>query len=227
MTWVQGILVATMLLASTTAQSVMYRWVDQNGSITYSDQPPSNPAAVRRLTVIDGPASISRHEQRTLEIIGAEREKSGGESSALRADPQQATGAMSTRGFETDPREVWGREPEIPPRAFDYSEPGTTPRYGVRPMQPEAVQDPCLRSADPKCHERNRNAYVPYLGYAPSAARAARFPESTSGAGATSGIGGGGAVGASVGPAPAPATPARRPQTMQWRNSLKDAKDLK
>lgn len=45
-------------------------------------------------------------------------------------------------------------------------------RARVNPNLPEAVQDPCLRSSDPKCYEKNKNAYVPFRGYSPSAAEA-------------------------------------------------------
>ena len=55
-------------------------------------------------------------------------------------------------------------------------------------MQTDAVQDPCLRSSDPQCHEKNRDKYHPYLGYAPGAGRAAPV-------GATSAAPAGGVVG--------------------------------
>lgn len=42
------------------------------------------------------------------------------------------------------------------------------PRVSTRRLRAEAVQDPCLRSPDPQCHQRNRDKYDPYLGYAPS-----------------------------------------------------------
>jgi hypothetical protein len=65
----------------------------------------------------------------------------------------------------------------------------------TRGVQAEAVRDPCLRSADPKCHERNKDRYHPYLGY--SAGGTASPPVSA--VGASSGAGAGGAVGGAVG----------------------------
>jgi hypothetical protein len=210
-----------LVTAAPTAQSAMYRWVDQNGAITYSDQPPTNQSTVRQLTVIDRPPRMTEHEKRTLEIVGAEREKPGSDSTTLTREPGPSAGA--TGGFES-PRELTGREAHNPPRSPD-GEPSAASRFSNRPIQAEAVRDPCLRSADPRCHEKNRADYVPYLGYSPSAARA----RSDLGSGATSGVSGAGAVGASIGAGGAitAAAPARRTSIWQLRQSMKDAKDLK
>lgn len=201
----------------------MYRWIDQNGAITYSDQPPSDPSAVKALTVIDGPASPTAYEKRAKEIIDAEREKNPGESTALNREAQPSHATWG-REAEMAPRDI-GRAPESAPRAFGPGELPQAPRMNGRAMQPEAAQDPCLRSADPKCYERNRNAYVPYLGYAPSAARVRS--ETLYGTGAAGGITAGGAVGGSVGLPTSTVTPPRQPAVLQLRNSLKDARDLK
>jgi hypothetical protein len=53
----------------------------------------------------------------------------------------------------------------------------------------EAVNDPCLISSDPRCHERHRADYDPRLGYAPSILRGEAGATATLGAG---GIAGGG-----------------------------------
>ena len=77
-------------------------------------------------------------------------------------------------------------------------------RARVNPNLPEAVQDPCLRSSDPKCYEKNKNAYVPFRGYSPSTAEAREsgvFPP----VGATSATAAGGSVsGGATGPIKAP-----------------------
>jgi len=218
---IQTAIALALVTAAPAAQSAMYRWVDQNGAITYSDQPPTNQSTVRQLTVIDRPPRMTEHEKRTLEIVGAEREKPGSDSTTLTREPGPSAGA--TGGFES-PRELTGREARTPPRTPD-GEPLATSRFSNRPIQAEAVQDPCLRSADPRCHEKNRAAYVPYLGYSPSAARA----RSDLGSGATSGASGAGAVGASVGArgAVTATAPARRTSIWQLRQSMKDAKDLR
>ena len=90
---------AVLIVAAPAAQSVMYRWIEQDGSIMYSDQPPSNSAAVRQLTVIDGPVPMSSHEKRTLEILEAER-------NGPNADMRSAREAQALPGGRT------GRESE-------------------------------------------------------------------------------------------------------------------
>jgi hypothetical protein len=69
----------------------------------------------------------------------------------------------------------------------------------VNPNLPEAVQDPCLRSSDPKCYEKNKNAYVPFRVYSPSAAEARESgviaPVGATSSAAASGSVGGGATG--------------------------------
>jgi hypothetical protein len=211
-----------MLAVAPAAHAVMYRWVDQNGSVTYSNQLPPDGSRVRGLTVVDDPAPPTAYERRAMEIINGERGKWPGENTATLRESQPLPGASYSR----DPggQEPWNRDAEAFP-AFGGTE-APPPRASVRGL-PEAVQDPCLRSSDPKCHERNRNAYVPYLGYSPSAARAARASDLPVAIGASSPTAAGGAVGGSF-PAVAPATPTpRRVHTWHPRDSLKDAKDLK
>jgi hypothetical protein len=76
----------------------------------------------------------------------------------------------------------------------------------------EAARDPCLRSSDPKCYERHKDHYHPYLGYVPGTPVSTLAP-----VGATSVSSAGGAVGAritpaSVVPAPAPTATPRTPE---------------
>ena len=207
---------ALLIIAAPAAYAVMYRWVDVNGAITYSDQPPSDPARVRQLTVIDTPAPMTQHERRTLELIEAERVSNGGPG--IPADA--LTGGTYPREGDSAARDALGYDADGMPRA-----PGDTARAS-RPGKPEAARDPCLRSADPKCYEKNRNAYVPYLGYAPSAARALQ-QESALATGAIGTAPGTGAVGGSFNTAPTGASAPRRTTGWQLRNTLKDAKDLK
>ena len=69
--------------------------------------------------------------------------------------------------------------------------PQSSPRIAISPNAPDAVRDPCLRSSDPKCYERNKAAYVPGRGYAPAAV------------GATASAGAGGTLAGGSAPAPA------------------------
>jgi uncharacterized protein DUF4124 len=217
--FIRTLLALSLFAAAPAAYSMMYRWVDHNGAVTYSDQPPPNESTVRQLTIIDRPPRMTEHEKRTLEIAGAEREKQAGDSASSSRGPSPLTGATGSEY----PREITGRDRQIAPRSADRGPPAMS-RFSTGQVEAEAVRDPCLRSADPRCHEKNRGAYVPYLGYSPSAARAR---SSELGIGASSSAGGAGAVGASVDTRSAGMTaPARRSSTWQPRQSLRDAKDL-
>ena len=215
---IRTLLALSLVAVAPAAHAVMYRWVDHNGAVTYSDQPPPNESTVRQLTIIDRPPRMTEHEKRTVEILGAEREKPSADSTHSSRGYGGPTGAGSEH-----PREITSRETQNAPRNVE-TERSAVPRFSAGRVDAEAVRDPCLRSADPRCHEKNRAAYVPYLGYSPNAARA-RSAEL--GIGATTSGSGGGAVGASVGSRSAEVTaPARRSPTWQPRQSLKDAKDL-
>src|SRR5688572_15007621 len=138
---------AAMLSAAApaAATSGMYRWIDGAGSVHYSNTAP--PESARDVTLIDDASNtISSTEKRTREILEIERQ----------AAPVAARDPASAATVE-------------PPQVSVGAE-SSTPRAGIAPLRPEAVRDPCLRSSDPKCHERHRTAYVPYLGYSPSAA---------------------------------------------------------
>jgi hypothetical protein len=69
----------------------------------------------------------------------------------------------------------------------------------------EAARDPCLRSSDPKCYERHKDDYHPYLGYRPG-------PTSVPPVGSTTARGAGGVVGSAIMPASEAATPQKLEQ---------------
>ena len=144
-------LAAMLYVAAPAAYSEMYRWVDDQGTVTYSNQPPSEPSTATDVTIVDdGSAKSSAVEQRTKEIIDAER------------------GSETARGLPMVP----GASGTLPETAISGDAP-PAPRISIAPGAPEAVRDPCLMSADPKCPDKNRGYYVPYRGYSPSAAGAA------------------------------------------------------
>jgi hypothetical protein len=164
----------------------MYRWVDDAGAVNYSNTPP--PEHARDVTLIDDATNtISSTEKRTREILEIERQSN----------------PLATR----DPAS--GATVEPPAVSVNGDSPTPAARAGVSPLQPEAVRDPCLRSSDPKCYERNRAAYVPYLGYSPSAAGQL----SITGVGATSGATG---VGTLAGGAPPPAPKLTAPKASAY-----------
>jgi hypothetical protein len=191
------------------AHSVMYRWIDQDGGTTYSDQMPSDPSRVRALTVIDTPRPPSHLEKRSRQLIDGQRTGQAPDSAAML--------------YESTARETSTLDSEMP----TASELRGGPRIsGIPDGRPQAARDPCLRSSDPRCYEKNRDSYIPYLGYVPGVPRPARSADALAPIGATSGEGVSGAIGGAFSVAPRPA-PTRRPQVWQPRQSLRDAKDLK
>jgi hypothetical protein len=141
-TTVRAAAIAALLAAAPAAQSEMYRWIDSQGSVTYSNQLPHDMSVVRDLTVILGDPDKQA-------------------SDLARVEPRAGTA---------------GSLPLTEP-------PQSSPRIAIAPGAPDAVRDPCLRSPDPKCIERNKGAYIPYHGYSPSPA-----------VGATASAGAGGAL---------------------------------
>ncbi|MES2562326.1 MAG: DUF4124 domain-containing protein, partial [Pseudomonadota bacterium] len=148
---------AALLTTASTAYSQVYRWVDDRGATNYSDQLPADRAGIRQLTEIqDGSRKATRSEQRTREILEAE----GLLNSGMQRDANGAYAPLAD-GISELPL----TQPEATaPSAF----------WGEPAGKAEAVRDPCLRSSDPRCHERHRAAYVPGRGYSPSALREAR-----------------------------------------------------
>ena len=157
---------ATLFTAPPVAYSQMYRWVDDRGSVTYSDELPADRTGIRQLTMIDdGSRKATPSERRTREILEAE--------GLLAPDTQQNVGSTSA------PEAANTQDALAAPPAMNI------PRnFGSG--RAEAVRDPRLLSSDPKCIERNRSAYIPGRGYAPRAAREAE----TWGSGATGGSAG-------------------------------------
>ena len=171
---------AMLSAAAPAAASGMYRWVDDAGSVHYSNTAP--PEHARDVTLIDDATNtISSTERRTREILEIERN----------AAPFAARNPASAATAESPAVSIGSESPAPPSRA------------SIAPLQAEAVRDPCLRSSDPKCHERHRAAYVPYLGYSPSAAA----QPTLTGFGATSGGGAGGTLAGSAPLAPPKLTP--------------------
>jgi hypothetical protein len=110
--------------------------------------------------------------------------------------PRETEPPAKTSSGDTDrhaePSAKESDKPEKPTRA--KSDASRKPR--LKANLPEAVQDPCLRSSDPKCYEKQKNAYVPYRGYSPSTAQdiATDSAAPVTPVGATSGAPAGGAV---------------------------------
>jgi hypothetical protein len=156
--------VATVLLATaTTANATLYRWVDERGHVTYSNEPPPTGARVREVITLEEDRAPTASEMRTRQILEeAER------------DRRQSEGGFSTEGMP-GPVYVYGIPDSPTPdgAATDLvSRPdaaaayGTTGAAGARTNA--ATRDPCLLSADPRCYQLNARSYDPYNGYTPN-----------------------------------------------------------
>ena len=190
---------AFVLCAAPGAHAVMYKWVDAEGSVTYSNTPPPDPGQVRDLTRIEDLSTVPA-DKRPKEASTTDREKASGGSAVAQpaaappgksepALPRSADAPVTLRDMQVLPRESTpGTLPRAAQREAESAPPVT------RGVQTEAVRDPCLRSADPKCHERNKDSYHPYLGYAPGST-----PQpAVSAVGASNPASAGGAVGGAV-----------------------------
>src|SRR5688572_24873877 len=155
---------AILLTFTLHAHAVVYKWVEEDGKVIYSNEPPSDPEKVRELTRIDDLALVPANKGAT-------------DASPAPREPVTLVPREPVTLLPKDPASP-PRETEAPPRVFPRS------------THTSAVQDPCLRSPDPRCHERNKANYHPLLGYSPGSA-----PQ---GVGASSGAAGGGVVSGGV-----------------------------
>ena len=132
-------LLAALLLTATAAHAgAMFRWIDENGVLTYSDSPPANPRAVKALTIVDElpPGAIA--QKRSKEHSQSFEARANEERARVPGSETDATQSALVREPEPVRRRVWGAT--------------------------ETVRDPCLRSSDPSCYEKNKDRYDPYLG---------------------------------------------------------------
>lgn len=60
--------------AAAPVHAAMYKWIDEEGSVTYSNQPPPEPSKVRELTKIDA-APLPAPDKRPVESAGAQQER--------------------------------------------------------------------------------------------------------------------------------------------------------
>ncbi|HEX2826765.1 MAG TPA: DUF4124 domain-containing protein [Burkholderiales bacterium] len=152
-------LAAALVASAPAGHAQMYRWLDANGSVTFSNQLPSNMNTVTDLTVV-------------LENLDGTVPNDKRSAAPPRAadDTRRPTVADVVDSFDRGPANA------------------TPPRATVAPGLTEATRDPCLISADPKCIEKNKAAYVPGRGYSPGSVAVG----STSSASAGGAVGGGG-----------------------------------
>lgn len=202
---IRFVVAMSLLGGSIASHAAMYKWIDEDGSVTYSNTPPVDRSKVKEFTKVEDISTVPADKR--------PREAQGEKRSAERANAKSDVPAASTA-----PRPMILVNPDAGSRADSTSKLSAPARIdGVRreaeavrldparaavppPALPtEAAQDPCLTSADPHCYQRNRDKYHPYLGYAPSARAAG-----ASAVGASSSPAATGAIGGQVGISPGP-----------------------
>jgi hypothetical protein len=187
---------AIFLCAAPAGYAAMFKWTDANGTVTYSDQPPADRAKVHRVAQLDignaeSNAATAPHSPQEPSLSRPDTWLKGASPPA--PPVERKIELVPSAKADTEPLSP---DADIPNREGESA--SRAPR-GAR----EAARDPCLRSSDPKCYERNKARYHPYLGYA---------PEGASAIGATGSTVAGGAVGAHV-PTPSANAAPRKVET--------------
>jgi hypothetical protein len=200
-------LFALFTCVAATAQPAMYKWTDADGNTTFSNQPPADTSYVTDFTKIeDTPAARTEPALRTPPasaaspaIVRPSPALTPPPTALPQPEPSLTRPSPSPASIDPSARP----ETASAPRDTDIvkRETESTPRVPSHRVETEAVRDPCLRSSDPKCHERHKDRYHPYFGYAPSVMQ----PGGTAAVGATAGSSAGGTVSGRVTTAP-PAT---------------------
>lgn len=183
---------AIFLCAASPALAEIYKWKDADGSVTLSNQPPADRSKVTELTKIEDINTVpsDQHPKEPLaaqpeirgtdstlalpESVTPELEVPAGKAESASPAPQLAPAitptprpalvtAPPTTLLQQEPVTLLPRESGAPQREAEIPPARVIPRS----THTEAVQDPCLTSSDPKCYQRNKDRYHPYLGYAP------------------------------------------------------------
>jgi Domain of unknown function (DUF4124) len=181
---------ALVLGAAPAVQAVMYKWIDENGTVTYSNHLPPDWSGIKEITLIEEPAPPPPADMRKPEVT------------VVHPEP-----AAPRREAETIPQPIVGAEREAPRRV--------TPRS----TSTLAVQDPCLTSSDRTCHQKNSGDYHPYLGYSPGAGTppATGATRAAGAGGVVAGAGGAPPAGAYIPPRRAQTEARSVMQKPQWK----------
>src|SRR5262245_18045530 len=67
------LLIVLLALAATSAQAQVYKWVDERGVVTYSNQKPMNPESVKKFAVVEEKVSFYSPDNALLKAIEANR----------------------------------------------------------------------------------------------------------------------------------------------------------
>lgn len=182
---------AALLSLAVPAEATLYKWLDQNGSVTYSNIPPAEGVEVRELETLDenrAPTAVELRTRQILEEAARERRATGGVD-PFRV-PATASGRTAAGSAEIDAGVKYEWVPQGASPAGAPLLDNASLRYP--PATPVTVRDPCLLSPDPRCYQWNAGNYDPYLGYAPARAEGGASPFGATRNGAS------GAVGATI-----------------------------
>ena len=153
---------ALALVAGNVAHGVVYKWVEEDGKVIYSNEPPADPSRVSELSRINDlqlvPADAAPASNPRNAAAGAAAPGAGGawlSGVPVTLIPREPPTLRPREPVTMLPAEAGSAQDELPLRAIPRS------------THTGAVQDPCLVSPDPRCHERHKAHYHPYMGYVP------------------------------------------------------------
>lgn len=192
----RGIIAALALSAAASAHAVVYKWVEEDDKVIYSNEPPTDPEKVRELTRIDDMKLVPGERNPELVPLEQRPRASAVSEAEIRSSAAAVAAPKPQAMLNQEPVTLVPREPAAAPREAEAPPQRVIPRS----THTGAVQDPCLVSPDPRCYEKNKSSYHPFAGYTPPAAPAAQPVGATSNSA-------GGTIGAQVSATPASSTP--------------------
>jgi hypothetical protein len=68
-------IVLAAILAAAPAHAELYKWVDARGVTNYSNQPPADPAAAKKLTAVEDRISVYTPDKALLDAVEASRQQ--------------------------------------------------------------------------------------------------------------------------------------------------------
>jgi hypothetical protein len=97
----------TSLLAGVSAHAQLYKWVDERGVTNYSNQPPVNPGAAKKLEVVADRVSVYTPDPALKGAIEAERQGRGVSARMVEQDRPQQAAAVAALPASGGPCAIW------------------------------------------------------------------------------------------------------------------------
>jgi Domain of unknown function (DUF4124) len=137
-----GCMLLLVMLAGTVAAEQIYRSVDAEGNVTFSNQPPANSVTVDQVNVQPGPSDAAQQEAQERMQRQESTANELGEANASRVQQRpQATPAVPEPVEQEEPlNQYYGYPPRnrirdrLPPRPVQLPAPPVQP--STRPVQP-------------------------------------------------------------------------------------------